>query len=103
MRLTTPHSQGTAVVENAISALSAEIKARIAGVVLFGYTKNGQTKSSIPNFPKEKVKVLCRADDGVCGGALLVTAGHFGYLMDGSGTTATNFLVQQINAMKSSG
>jgi len=92
------YSQGTAVMENAVSTLSAEIKSKVAGVVLFGYTKNGQTRSSIPNFPKEKLLVICRSDDGVCGGALLVTIGHFGYLMDGSGTQATNFLVKRINA-----
>jgi cutinase len=87
-------------MENAISSLSTDLKAKIAGVVLFGYTKNGQTKSTIPNFPKEKLLVICRSDDGVCGGALLVTIGHFGYLMDGSGTQATNFLAKQINAHK---
>jgi len=92
------YSQGTAVMENAIMGLPDNIRSKVVGVVLFGYTKNGQTKSNIPNYPKEKLMVLCRSDDGVCGGALAVTAGHFGYLMDGSGTKATNFLVEKINS-----
>jgi len=91
------YSQGTAVMENAIMGLEAGLKEKVLGVVLFGYTKNGQTKSSIPNFPKDRVMVLCRTDDGVCGGQLMVTAGHFGYLMDGSGTKAANFLIEKIN------
>ena len=96
-------SQGTAVMENAIMKLPDDLRKKVLGVVLFGYTKNGQTKSSIPNYPKEKVMVLCRTDDGVCGGALVVTIGHFGYLMDGSGTKATNFLIEKINGGGSSG
>jgi cutinase len=73
------------------------LKNKVLGVVLFGYTKNGQTSGSIPNYPKNRLMVICRSDDGVCGGALLVTIGHFGYLMDGSGTKATNFLAEKIN------
>lgn len=81
---------------NTISKLPNDLKGKIKGVVLFGYTKAGQTKSSIPSFPADKLMVICRSDDGVCGGQLLVTAGHFGYLMDGSGTKATNFLISKI-------
>jgi len=97
------YSQGTAVIENAISKLPDNVRSKVLGVVLFGYTKNGQTKSTIPNYPKDKLLVICRSDDGVCGGALLVTIGHFGYLADGSGTKATNFLVEKINGGGSSG
>src|ERR1700759_679851 len=82
------NSQGTAVMMNAVSKLPEDVKKRVVGVVLFGYTKNGQTKSSIPNYPKENVMVLCSKSDGVCGGALLVTAGHFSYMGDGSGPKA---------------
>jgi len=91
------YSQGTAVMMNAISKLPQNIKNRIAGVVLFGYTKNKQTRSSIPGYPKERVAVYCSKSDGVCGGSLVVTAGHFSYLADGSGPKATNFLVSHIN------
>ncbi|KAF2397428.1 cutinase [Trichodelitschia bisporula] len=92
------YSQGTAVMMNAISKLDETVRSKVAGVVLFGYTKNAQQKSGIPNYPKDKVKVFCAASDGVCGGMLLVTAGHFAYLMDGSGTQATNFLLSKIKS-----
>jgi cutinase len=85
-------------MENAISKLAQNIKNRVVGVVLFGYTKNKQTRSGIPGYPKERVRVFCSSSDGVCGGALLVTLGHFSYLMDGSGSKAVNFLVSQINS-----
>lgn len=88
---------------NAISKLPDGVRSKILGVVLFGYTKNGQQKGGIPNYPKEKVKVFCSSGDGVCGGALMVTIGHFSYLMDGSGPAATNFLVQAINGAKGGG
>jgi cutinase len=93
----TSNSQGTAVMMNTISKLPEDIKKKVVGVVLFGYTKNGQTKSSIPNYPKENVMVLCSSSDGVCGGQLLVTAGHFSYMADGSGPKAINFLASKIN------
>jgi len=92
------YSQGTAVMMNTISKLPENIKSKVAGVVLFGYTKNGQQKGGIPNYPKEKVLVLCSKSDGVCGGQLLVTAGHFSYMGDGSGPKAVSFLTEKINA-----
>lgn len=92
------YSQGTAVMMNAISKLQQNVKSKIAGVVLFGYTKNAQTKSSIPSFPKEAVKVFCSSGDGVCGGALMVTIGHFSYMMDGSGPGSISFLTQRIKS-----
>jgi len=92
------YSQGTAVMMNAVSKLPENIKSKVVGVVLFGYTKNGQQKGGIPNYPKENVMVLCSSSDGVCGGALLVTIGHFSYMGDGSGPKAVNFLVGKINS-----
>jgi cutinase len=82
---------------NAVSKLPDGVRNKVLGVVLFGYTKNGQTKGSIPNYPKDRVMVLCSSGDGVCGGQLLVTAGHFSYMGDGSGPKATNFLLSAIN------
>jgi len=74
------YSQGAAVMHNAVSkAISQDIKSKIAGVALFGDTRNQQDKGHIPNFPTEKSKVWCNASDGVCGGALNVNAGHLSY------------------------
>jgi len=92
------YSQGTAVMMNAVSKLPADIKSKLAGVVLFGYTKNGQTKGSIPDYPKDKLKIFCSSGDGVCGGALLVTIGHFSYMGDGSGPKSIAFLTERIKS-----
>jgi len=92
------YSQGTAVMMNSISKLPAATKSKVAGVVLFGYTKNGQTKGTIPDYPKEKIAVYCSSGDGVCSGALLVTIGHFSYMADGSGPKSIAFLTEKIKA-----
>lgn len=55
---------------NAIKGLEPAARERVLGTVLFGYTKNGQTKGSIAGYPKDRLMVLCRPDDGVCGGML---------------------------------
>jgi len=92
------YSQGTAVMMNSISKLPADIKSKLVGVVLFGYTKNGQQKGGIPDYPKEKIQVYCSSSDGVCGGALLVTLGHFSYMADGSGPKSIAFLTEKIKS-----
>lgn len=68
---------------NAVSTVPATVRNKIKGVVLFGYTKNAQKKGGIPNYPKDRVRVFCAKSDGVCGGTLLVTAGHFAYMSNG--------------------
>jgi len=74
------YSQVAAVMHNVISkAVSAEIKAKIVGVALFGDTRNKQDNGHIPNFPNDKSRVWCNKDDGVCGGGLNVNAGHMSY------------------------
>jgi cutinase len=74
------YSQGAAVMHNVIGkSLSADIKAKIAGVALFGDTRNKQDSGHIPNFPTERSKVWCNPNDGVCGGGLNVNAGHMSY------------------------
>lgn len=74
------YSQGAAVMHNVIGAkLSKKIKDRIAGVALFGDTRNKQDNGMIPNFPKERAKVWCNQGDGVCGGQLNVNQAHMSY------------------------
>jgi cutinase len=68
-------------------------------VVLYGNTRNRQENGKIPNFPPEKAKTYCNASDGVCGGALLVTAGHLTYTRDVS--SAVEYLQGQISAQGS--
>lgn len=94
------YSQGAAVMTRSVGKLPENVKSRVAGVVLYGDTQNKQTGGSIPNYPKDQVLVICAATDGVCGGALLVTAGHLTYQDDVPKAAA--FLEQQISAHGSS-
>ena len=97
------YSQGTAVMMNTVSGLPADIKRKVVGGVLFGYTKNAQQKGMIPNYPKDQVKVFCdetspgRFGDGVCGGTLNVNAGHMVYMRNGDGGRAVTFLKSKID------
>jgi len=94
-------SQGTAVMHGAVKRLPQELKDKIAGGVLFGDTRNVEDNGQVPNFPREKVKIYCEQDDGVCGNSLSVTGGHFAYVTNGDGKDAVNFLVQRISAQGS--
>jgi cutinase len=73
------YSQGAALQHRAIEALPKDIQSRIVAVILYGDTKNKQDGGKIKNFPTEKVKIFCNPNDGVCGGALNVNAGHMAY------------------------
>lgn len=66
-----------------IRRLSSTIKNQIAGVVLYGNTRNAQENGKIPNFPTDRVETICALTDGVCYGTLTVTAGHLSYSDDG--------------------
>jgi cutinase len=73
------YSQGAALMHRSIEALPKNVRDRIVAVVLYGDTKNKQEGGKIKNFPPENLKIFCNKDDGVCGGALNVNAGHMAY------------------------
>jgi cutinase len=90
------YSQGAAVNHRAIEELDSSVQDQIAGVVLYGDTQKLQDKNQIPNFPANKVKIICQPGDAVCQGALVVLPAHLTY-----GTRANEgveFLVQQVKS-----
>jgi len=88
------------VIFNTVSNLPPDLKNRVVGVALYGYTKNKQNNGGVPNYPPANVKVFCPAKDGVCGGKLNVNAGHFSYLTGSSQKEGYTFLTEKINAYK---
>lgn len=110
------YSQGAAVMTASVRRLSSTVQDQIAGVVLYGNTQNAQTNGEyhinleswlmaadsdiytghIPNFPTEKSITYCAVGDGVCNGALIVTAAHLSYQDDVP--TAARYLEGRISA-----
>jgi len=88
------YSQGAAVMHNSVSKLDAALKAKIAGVALFGDTRNRQDAGHIKNFPKDRSRVWCKAGDGVCKGTLAVGASHLSYSV-GDAQSAGTWLAQK--------
>ncbi|GAB7330692.1 hypothetical protein MBLNU13_g02254t1 [Cladosporium sp. NU13] len=95
------YSQGAAVMVASVRRLPEATKAKMAGVVLYGNTRNRQEHGKIPNFPEDKALTICHASDGVCGGALLVTPGHLTY--QPQVPKAVDWLAERIRAQESSG
>jgi cutinase len=93
--LASGYSQGTAVVGNAISEIESDIRNKIVGTALFGYTKNIQNKGAIRNYPQDRVSVFCAALDAVCFGTLFILPDHFFYADEASGPAA-DFLVSKL-------
>jgi cutinase len=93
------YSQGAAVITTAIAKLPIEIKSRIAGVALWGSTLNKQNKGLIPDFPADRAKTWCNKSDGVCGGQLLINAGHLAYTQS-QFKEATTWLAGNVQKLK---
>lgn len=90
------YSQGAAVNHRAIESLDAAVKDQIAGVVLYGDTQKLQDKNQIPNFPADKVKIICQPGDAVCLGTLTVLPAHLTYGVRAD--EGVQFLVQQVKS-----
>ncbi|KAL9083356.1 MAG: hypothetical protein Q9165_008556 [Trypethelium subeluteriae] len=75
----TGYSQGSAVVHNGISQLSAEDTAFINSVVLFGDPDNGKPVGKVP---ASKVRTKCRPGDNICAGGDMVLQPHLSYCHD---------------------
>ncbi|KXH29756.1 cutinase [Colletotrichum simmondsii] len=73
------YSQGAATAHRAIENLPDSAKSKILGVVTYGDTQNQQDKGQIPNFPKDKLKLICNEGDKVCTGTLEITPAHLDY------------------------
>ncbi|KAI3552033.1 hypothetical protein CSPX01_00709 [Colletotrichum filicis] len=71
--------QGAATAHRAIENLPDAVKSKILGVVTYGDTQNQQDKGQIPNFPKDKLKLICNEGDKVCTGTLEITPAHLDY------------------------
>ncbi|KAM0378507.1 hypothetical protein ACHAPY_006201 [Fusarium culmorum] len=91
------YSQGAALAAAAVTDVDAGIREKIAGTVLFGYTKNLQNRGKIPSYPEDRTKVFCNVGDLVCTGTLIVAGPHLLYQTDASGA-APRFLIQKADA-----
>ncbi|KAF4982481.1 hypothetical protein FZEAL_1906 [Fusarium zealandicum] len=95
------YSQGAALAAASITDVDPAIRSKIAGTVLFGYTKNQQNRGKIPGYPDERLKVFCNTGDLVCSGSLIVAAPHLAYQSAAAGP-APEFLIQRVAAVRGS-
>ncbi|KAF2259042.1 cutinase-domain-containing protein [Lojkania enalia] len=92
------YSQGAAVNHRAIEELDANVQDQIAGVILYGDTQKQQDNNQIPNFPADKVKIICQPGDLVCVGTLTVLPAHLTYGVRAD--EGVDFLTQQIQGVQ---
>ncbi|KAL4731885.1 separase/separin [Fusarium chlamydosporum] len=91
------YSQGAALAAASVTDVDDSIRQKIAGTVLFGYTKNLQNRGKIPQYPEDRTKVFCNVGDLVCTGTLVIAAPHLLYQTDASGP-APAFLIEKADA-----
>lgn len=102
------YSQGAAITHRTVENLPDNVKARIAGITLYGDTQFYQDKGQIKRFPKDKVKTYCNgyqelksySSDGVCNGLLNVNYGHMSY--GDSMKPGAQWLKEKVDSFKSS-
>ncbi len=93
----TRYSQGAAIVHRAIEALTAEVRARIAGVVTFGDTQTLQDGGRVKGYPANQTLIICNSGDIICTGTLVpIYPVHWDYVK--WVPTATLFLAQTVVA-----
>ncbi|KAI3336211.1 cutinase-domain-containing protein [Ustulina deusta] len=91
------YSQGAAIVHRAIEALTAEVRARIAGVVTFGDTQTLQDGGRVKGYPANQTLIICNSGDIICTGTLVpIYPVHWDYVK--WVPTATLFLAQTVVA-----
>ncbi|KAJ0122021.1 cutinase-2 [Diaporthe amygdali] len=95
------YSQGSAVVDNAIQQMPAATQAKVAGVVVWGFTRAEQDNLQIPGYPQAQTKVFCATGDLVCNNTLTITAAHLSYGRNADESGA--FLAQMAKAAPAAG
>ncbi|KAK2066058.1 alpha/beta-hydrolase [Colletotrichum caudatum] len=91
-------SQGAAVLTRILSArLEPGYKDRILAAVTFGSTMQVETRSRIPNFPPDRVRMFCNGLDPVCRTGILAGAAlpsHSDY--QASARPAAQFMISRL-------
>lgn len=81
----------------ALTDVTASVRNKVVGTVLFGYTQNLQNRGGVPNYPSDRLEVFCALGDLVCSGTLTITAAHLSY-GDEAADEAPDFLISKIGA-----
>ncbi|TLD36119.1 hypothetical protein E2P81_ATG03008 [Venturia nashicola] len=93
------YSQGAAVMHNAVTALSTDVKQKVIAGVLFGDTRFVADGGKIKDYPKEQTMIFCAKEnnppDATCEGKP-PNAGHFVYTTNGDGPKAIAFLTEKV-------
>ena len=79
MILASGYSQGAAVTHAAMADLPPATLNQIAGVAMFGDTRNLQERGRIAGYPEDQTLIICNPGDLVCAGTLTITPAHLAY------------------------